>query len=97
MNILNKIGTPAVLEQCAEECAELTHACLKLSRKIRDENPTPREYKDIRNSVIEEISDVYLCIDFIIDRLNINPWDLIEMESKKKQRLVERLKEKEDE
>lgn len=97
MNILNKIGTPAVLEQCAEECAELTHACLKLSRKIRDENPTPREYKDIRESVIEEISDVYLCIDFIIDRLNINPWDLIEMEQKKKQRWVERLKEKENE
>ena len=97
MNILNKIGTPAVLEQCAEECAELTHACLKLSRKIRDENPTPREYKDIRESVIEEISDVYLCIDFIIDRLNINPWDLIEMESKKKQRWVDRLKEKENE
>jgi len=97
MNIIKEIGTPAMLEQLAEESVELAHACLKLSRKIRDENPTPREYDDIRDSVIEEISDVYLCIDFIIDKLHINPWTLVEMEAKKKQRWIERMKVKRDE
>ena len=26
------IGTPAMLEQTAEECVELAHACMKLAR-----------------------------------------------------------------
>lgn len=34
MEIIKEIGTPAMLEQCAEECSELAHACLKMSRRI---------------------------------------------------------------
>lgn len=33
------IGTPAMLEQTAEECVELAQSCLKLARLMRGENP----------------------------------------------------------
>ena len=62
MHIVEEIGKPALLEQCAEECAELAHACLKMSRKLRDENPTPADMDAITASLIEEMADVYLCI-----------------------------------
>lgn len=39
--VIEAIGLPAVLEQCAEELAELTQAALKMARKLRGENPTP--------------------------------------------------------
>lgn len=42
-NIVERIGIPAVLETCAEECNELAKACLKLSRKLRNEQPTPQD------------------------------------------------------
>lgn len=35
MKIIDKIGTPAMLEQCAEECAELGQACLKLGKETQ--------------------------------------------------------------
>ena len=40
-DILEMIGTAALLEQLAEESAELAQAALKTARKIRNENPTP--------------------------------------------------------
>ena len=33
--VIEAIGLPAVLEQCAEELAELTQAALKMARKLR--------------------------------------------------------------
>lgn len=95
MEEIKKIGTPAILEQCAEESSELTHACLKMSRKLRDESPTPMEYKDIVELVTEEIADVYLCIDLVIDALNIPAWKLLEIERQKKERWVKRINEME--
>ena len=41
-NIVDRIGLPATLEQTAEECAELAHACLKEARRMQGENPTPK-------------------------------------------------------
>ena len=38
------IGTPAMLEQTAEECVEMAHACLKMARYMRGEN---KVYKTI--------------------------------------------------
>ena len=35
--VIEAIGLPAVLEQCAEELAELTQAALKMARKLRGE------------------------------------------------------------
>ena len=40
--IIEQIGECAVLEQLAEECVELAQAALKLARKKRGENPTPK-------------------------------------------------------
>ena len=40
-DIYEEVGEPAALELVAEEAAELAQACLKLSRILRGENPTP--------------------------------------------------------
>lgn len=40
-DVLEMIGTAALLEQLAEESAELAQAALKMARKLRNENPTP--------------------------------------------------------
>jgi len=34
-SIVDRIGKPALLEQTAEECTELAHACLKEARRLR--------------------------------------------------------------
>lgn len=65
MKVIKEIGTPAMLEQCAEECSELAHACLKMARWIRDENPTPADIDTMNANLIEEMADVYLCIQEI--------------------------------
>lgn len=41
-DVLEMIGTAALLEQLAEESAELAQAALKMARKLRNENPTPK-------------------------------------------------------
>ena len=63
--IVDHIGVPALLEQTAEECCELAQACLKMARKLRDENPTPKSIEDIRDCVIEESADVQLCLELL--------------------------------
>lgn len=40
--VICSLGEPALLEQLAEECSELAQAALKLARKERGENPTPK-------------------------------------------------------
>lgn len=57
----NCIGEPAMLEQLAEECAELAKAALKLARIERGENPTPVNKEDAIENLIEEYSDVENC------------------------------------
>jgi uncharacterized protein (DUF1800 family) len=64
--LVEKIGTPAALEQLAEECAELQHATLKMARKMRGENPTPAPLELISANFNEEIADVMVCIDTLI-------------------------------
>ena len=59
------IPNPALYEQLAEECVELSQACLKKARKIRGENYTPKTMEEIDNNIIEEVSDVILCIEAI--------------------------------
>ena len=60
--IINIIGEPALLEQLAEECTELAHACLKLARKLRAENPTPIKACDLYEAIMSEWADVDVCI-----------------------------------
>ena len=57
------IGDPAAFEMLAEECTELAHAALKMARILREENPTPVTYDECMGNIVEEVSDVTLCLD----------------------------------
>lgn len=69
-DVLEMIGTAALLEQLAEESAELAQAALKMARKIRNENPTPKSRADCVANLQEEIADVELCISILPAALN---------------------------
>ena len=60
--LIEKIGNAAMLEQTAEECAELAHACLKYARALRRENPTPKPMNEVITNIEEETADVSLCL-----------------------------------
>ena len=90
--IVEHIGVPALLEQLAEECCELAQASLKMARKLRDENPTPKSIEDIRDNLIEEIADVDVCLDRLGDETDIvDRLELATIEIDKKKRWQERL------
>lgn len=61
VTMLECIGPAAMLEQLAEEAAELAKASMKLARVIRHENPTPVTKTQGINQVIEEYTDVIQC------------------------------------
>ena len=67
----DRIGDAAMLEQLAEECAELGKASLKMARIIRGENPTPVTETEALNAILEETADVLNCMDEVgaLDRL----------------------------
>ncbi len=50
-----------MLEQLAEEAAELSQAALKLARVLRGENPTTVTRKEARKHLTEEYTDVFQC------------------------------------
>ena len=60
--VIRSLGEPALLEQLAEECSELSQAALKLARKERGENPTPKTLGECFKDLIAEMADVNLCI-----------------------------------
>lgn len=64
-DVLEMIGTAALLEQLAEESAELAQAALKMARQLRNENPTPKTHADCVSNLQEEIADVELCISIL--------------------------------
>ena len=82
------IGEPAMLEQLAEECAELGKAALKLARIERGENPTPVTKEQAQKDLIEEYTDVDTCAQEL--NLKADP----EIAAKKLKRCIERQKEK---
>ena len=95
MNIIEVIGLPAVLEQTAEECAELNHACLKMARKLRGENYTPATWEEISENLIEEFADVLVCINRLIDSgLLTSVEDISSICDYKNERWEERIKNK---
>lgn len=59
---IRMLGEPALMEQLAEECSELAQAALKLARKERGENPTPKTLGECFKDLIAEMADVNLCI-----------------------------------
>ena len=54
------VDEAVLFEQLAEECTELSHASMKMARKIRGENYTPSTYSQIKKKVEEETADVIL-------------------------------------
>lgn len=67
MEIIEKIGVPAMLEQLAEECNELAHAALKYARLMRGDNPTPMSEESCFEALDEETADVLLVIKQLLD------------------------------
>lgn len=63
--IIERIGKPTLLEQTAEECAELAHACLKEARRLRGENPTPKTTPECWLAISEELADLQLCMELL--------------------------------
>ena len=61
--MIEKIGEPAMLEQLAEEAAELAKAALKKARILRGENPTPVTAEKADKDLAEETTDVLICLD----------------------------------
>lgn len=90
MVIRDYIGTPALLEQFAEECSELAQASLKYARKLRGENPTPKTKQEILNNLHEEIADIFVCLDELCPLIN---YDIVYIKKRKKlNRWYERVK-----
>ena len=88
------LGTPELLTQLAEECSELAQAALKLRRSITGINPTPMVEEVARSALIEEIADLFVCLDALgiqtdeYEDLVIRIWD------EKMARWAKRLEEK---
>ena len=92
MKLEDEIGFPALLEMVAEENVELAHACLKLSRKYRQENPTPKSYTECFDALFEEIADVILCLNELLK--SVDPEDvkkITAIKNAKQKRMEERL------
>ena len=87
------IGVPAMLEQLAEECSELAHASLKLARKIRGENPTPKDIPELIENLEEESADVSLAIRLLENEGILDTDKIIATKRYKLNRLIDRIKE----
>lgn len=63
MRICEAIGTPALMNQMAEECCELAQAALKYRRTLENVNPSPIGEKTAWVRFLEEVADVMVCIN----------------------------------
>lgn len=98
--IASRLSREDILCQLAEEASELAQAALKLRRVITGTNPTPMNYRDACDNLIEEIADVRAAERVVIcagteDTCTAN----LAIESKmeyKTYRWAKRLREKED-
>lgn len=90
--IISAIGIPAVLEQLAEESAELAQAALKLSRKLRNENPTPKSQDECLQDLLEEMADVKLCME-VFEEKNYYPDEIEQIMQQKRKRWEKRISE----
>lgn len=93
-DVIEQVGLPAILEGLAEESAELTQMCLKLSRKLRDENPTPLSASALLEKLREETADVLVYIDVLLEADIVNEVNVSSAKDWKRNRWETRLKEK---
>jgi len=93
--IVNILSTPAILGQVAEEADELGQAALKLQRILMDENPTPVTEPEAKTALIEEIADVFCCLEAIVQKVGISyTLDIDPLIPEKARRWAERILEK---
>lgn len=79
--VQNTLPVPAQYEGLAEECMELGHACLKLARIFRGENPTPADVVDVGEKIYEETADVLLHMKVIgLEETNLQARQLRKLE-----------------
>lgn len=91
MVIRDYIGTPALLEQLAGECCELSQVSLKYARKLRGENPTPKTEQEVLDNLHEEVADILVCFDEMCPLID---WDRVyDIKREKMKRWYERVKE----
>lgn len=96
--IIETIGKPALLEQLAEECSKLSQAALKLARKLRGENPTPKTFDECEKNLQEVMADLLLCVDEYTDHIASDFYiGIIMLKEQKRQRWKVRLSEAADE
>lgn len=69
--IAKRLSVPAILEQLAEEAAELAQAALKYARILRGENPTPVTKTDALQNLIEEKGDVLICLTVLAEKISM--------------------------
>ena len=93
MKIIDKIGIPALLEQTAEECTELAQASLKLARKMRGNNPTPKDVPELIENLEEEVADVCICINLLSDDGIIDTDNVFDISKAKEKRWMKRIEE----
>ena len=65
--VLEHIDKRTLLEQLAEEAAELAHAALKVIRAINNTNPTPKIFLEAIDTLNEEAADVFNALYVVID------------------------------
>lgn len=63
--IETSVDLRAKLEQVAEECGELTKACMKLIRAIGNGNPCNVSEEEAIEAVIEEMSDLEVAAGYL--------------------------------
>lgn len=93
LEAIRMLGEPALMEQLAEECSELAQAALKLARKERGENPTPKTEGECLQELIEEMADVDLCMDVIKYCRGFDFYRVGDIESEKMERWAKRIRE----
>ena len=63
MTIRDRVPQSIILDQLAEEAAELAQAALKLKRTMSRDNPTTVTAAEASDRLLEEIADVIVCMN----------------------------------
>ena len=91
--LIEKIGTKEMLIQLAEECSELSQACLKYVRYLNDVNPTFKTEDVILDNLHEEYADVRICLEELKDGKVIDVDKVVDWMQRKRDRIEERFSE----
>ena len=89
--LLSHVSEEVLLEQLAEEAAELAHAALKLKRALYGGNPTPITKTMAMEALVEELADMGLCRSLVIEALQIDRGAISDKRREKLHRWARRL------